>query len=190
LKFFAPLQHILFDRISKLFSIPKAFHRSFILLALKYSTQTSNMSNPVRNVVIHLGFQPVMLTVLGSTHFFIAVTGGNQPNLLGVNGGLNLLINQAQGAIVPWNPRVNLTNPITNPPHWSIPDANDATAPAVPQDSNNANQLALGWAKLPNELKDEIIGLAMMAEDTDIHLPCLTYRTYKPNVAAKALRVK
>ena len=58
------------------------------------------------------------------------------------------------------------------------------------QGKNPENQAALGWAKLPMELKNIILHYAMIAKDGLITLPCLTSRAYRPNVAARALRVK
>lgn len=50
--------------------------------------------------------------------------------------------------------------------------------------------MAIGWGKLPNEMKDRIIQFAMATETGEIRMPCLTARAFKPNLAVSALRVK
>lgn len=50
--------------------------------------------------------------------------------------------------------------------------------------------LRAGWAKIPQEIKDQIIEFAMIADGGEIRLHCLTLRESQPNVALSLLRVK
>ena len=45
-----------------------------------------------------------------------------------------------------------------------------------------------GLNKLPGEIRDKIFKLAMTAENGIISMPCLSNKTFKPNVATALLR--
>lgn len=50
------------------------------------------------------------------------------------------------------------------------------------------NQVLHGFNRLPREIKDKIVELAMTAKGGCILMPCLTFRDAEPNVALSLLR--